>query len=125
VTPDHQAGRRRAAGRQALVGTTCVALTSLVIAAVSDASSHRPSHSAANATAVQSIAVGPKGSPAGEAVAIPAPSGGASQVVSGVAASTSGVRFSVGALPAYYGTEPGTMTLARHGHELLVTVVPR
>jgi hypothetical protein len=125
VALDRRAGRVRAAGKRALAGAACIAVAPLLVAAVSSASSTRRSHAAANAATVQRMAVGPKGSPAGTAVPIPAPADGASQVVTGVAASTSAVRFSGGAQPVYYGTEPGTMTLARRGNELVVTVVPR
>jgi hypothetical protein len=97
----------------------------LLVAAASSASSHRRIHAAADATVVQSVAVGPKGSAAGEAMPTTGPPGGAAQLVTGVAASTSAVRFSAASRPAYYGTEPGTMTLARRGRELVVTVVPR
>jgi hypothetical protein len=99
-------------------------VAALLVAAVSSASSHRRGHAAVNAT-VQSVAVGPKGSPGGEPARISAPADGASQVIAGVAASTSAVRFSAASRPVYYGTEPGTMTLARRGSELIVTVVPR
>jgi hypothetical protein len=125
VAPDRWAGRGRAAGKKALAGTACVAVAPLLVAAAGSASSHRRVHPAADITAVQSVAVGPKGSAVADPVTNPAPPGGASQVVSGVAASTSAVRFSAAARPVYYGTEPGTMTLARRGHQLVVTVVPR
>ena len=51
--------------------------------------------------------------------------GGTSQVVSGVVQSTSAVAVSPTGNAAYYGTEPGTMTLTRHGRDLVVTVEPR
>lgn len=125
MAPDRWAGRGRAAGKKALAGVACVALASLLVAAAGAASPDRRVHPAADATVVQSMAVGPKASAAYAGVPTTAAPGGASQVVAGTVRSTDAVRFSSAGQPAYYGTEPATMTLARHGHELVVTVVPR
>jgi hypothetical protein len=116
---------RRAGGFKLVAGATAVALASLGTVAASSASSHR-GHARAYEPLVRSMTVGPQRTAAAATPAsAPAAAGGASQVVTGVVQSTSGVQFSGTAGPTYYGTEPATMTLERRAHELIVTVAPR
>jgi hypothetical protein len=115
------------AGMRALAGVTAVTLTLLVITAAASAIAHTPrrarTHTAA--TVVWSAQVGPGSSAAEHPAQAPVSSRGASQPVSGVAQSTSAVRFTDLGQPVYYGTEPALMTFARRGSELVVTVAPR
>lgn len=123
--------RTREAARKtkALAGAAAVAL--LVATAVGTALAYQgnvaPSEPAA--AAVSSTQVGPGGAgsptPTSRSPAAPAAPGGSSQVVSGSVASTSVVRFTASGQPVYHGSEPATMTLARDGTQLVITVAPR
>jgi len=110
-----------------------VVLACAVIAIVSAAQAAPTSPPVTSAPAQSSVTspVGPAGAaPADPAATPPAGSGSASgpsasQVVTGVVASTTAVQVGPDAQPVYQGTEPAYMTVSRSGSQVSVTVVPR
>lgn len=109
-----------------LVRAAAAMLALLVLATVALAVDRPASYVSPAVSTLSTEPVGPAGGSAGPSARVALPSaGGASQVVSGITASTSAVRFSSAGQPLYDGTEPGMMTLERNGSELIVTVAPR
>jgi hypothetical protein len=99
------------------------ALSAVTAAALASTGGHQRARlvSPASTTAF----VGPAGVEQSHQPSFSVPTGGTEQLVSGVTESTNAVRVTALGAPVYYGTEPATLSEARRGSALIVTVVPR